>query len=125
MSRYQHLPLYDALYKFTREIYKIKILLPKSLKYDLGEALCKSVLRSLKLVVFANGSERKEAPLRDLVLEIETIWVYLRLLHDQKGISLGQFELLGKKLTEITKQVSAWRKWYKEELRKSSLQKSI
>jgi hypothetical protein len=123
MSRYQHLPLYDALYRFTREMYKIKTLMPKSLKYDLGEAVCKSALRALKLVVFANGSEKKDAPLRDLALEIETLWVYLRLLHDQKGLSLGQFEVIGKKLTEISKQVSAWRKWYKEELRKMSSQK--
>lgn len=118
MSRYQHLPLYDALYRYTSELYKLKKGLPKDLKHDLGEAVCISALRCLKLVVFANGSERKDAPLRDLALEIETQWVYLRLIHDQKGVSLGQFEVFGKKLTVISTQVGAWRKWYKEELRK-------
>ena len=118
MSRYQHLPLYDALYRYTHELYKLKTALPKHLKHDLGEALCKSSLRCLKLVIFANGSERKEATLRDLVLEVETQWVYLRLLHDQKGLSIGQFEVLGKRLSDIGSQVGAWRKWNKEQIRK-------
>ena len=69
-------------------------------------------------MIFSNGSERKEAPLRDLVLEVETQWVYLRLLHDQKGLSIGQFEVLGKRLSDIGSQVGAWRKWNKEQIRK-------
>ena len=124
MSRYQHLPIYDAFYRYTNELYKLKKILPKDLKNDLCEAICKSSLRCLKLVVFANGSERKDAPLRDLALEIETQWVYLRLIHDQKGISLGQFEVFGKKLTGIGAQVGAWRKWYREESRKINSTKS-
>ncbi len=123
MSRYQHLPLYDAVYRYLRELYSLKNRLSKNLKNDLGQALCESGLRSLKLVVFANGSEKKDAPLRDLALEIEVQWAYLRLIHDQKGMSLGQFEALGKRLTEISKQVTAWRKWHKEEIRKLKLSK--
>ncbi len=123
MSRYQHLPLYDAIYRYLRELYALKERMKKSLKNDLGQALCESGLRSLKLVVYANGSEKKDAPLRDLALEIEVQWAYLRLVHDQKGMSLGQFEALGKRLTEISKQVTAWRKWYKEEIRKLKLSK--
>ena len=123
MSRYQHLPLYDAIYRYLRELYALKERMKKSLKNDLGQALCESGLRSLKLVVFANGSEKKDAPLRDLALEIEVQWAYLRLVHDQKGMSLGQFEALGKRLTEISKQVTAWRKWHKEEIRKLKLSK--
>ena len=118
MRRYQHLPMYDAIYRYLRELYSLKGRLSKNLRNDLGQALCISGLRSLKLVVFANGSEKKDAPLRDLALEIEVQWAYLRLVHDQKGMSLGQFEAFGKRLTEISKQVTAWRKWHKEELRK-------
>ncbi len=40
MSRYQHLPLYDAPYRYTNELYKLKKGLPKDLKHDLGEAVC-------------------------------------------------------------------------------------
>ncbi len=119
MSRYQHLPLYDALYRYTKELYVLKSRLTKNLKNDLGQALCESALRSLKLVVFANGSLKKESSLRDLALEIETQWIFLRLVHDQKGMSLGQFKVLAERLTEISKQVSAWRKWSKDELKKA------
>ena len=58
-------------------------------------------------MIFSNGSERKEAPLRDLVLEVETQWVYLRLLHDQKGLSIGQFEVLGKRLIKMIQLISS------------------
>jgi hypothetical protein len=82
MGRYQHLPLYDALFRYTKELYTLKDRLPKNIKNDLGQALCESSLRCLKLVIFANGSEKKEVPLRDLALEIESQWIYLRLVHD-------------------------------------------
>jgi hypothetical protein len=38
MGRYQHLPLYDALYRYTNELYKLKKTLPRDLKHDLVEA---------------------------------------------------------------------------------------
>jgi hypothetical protein len=59
MSRYQHLPLYDALYRYTNEFYKLKKALPKDLKHDLGEAVSNSGLRCLKLIVFADGNKKK------------------------------------------------------------------
>jgi adenine C2-methylase RlmN of 23S rRNA A2503 and tRNA A37 len=58
MSPYQHLPLYDSLYRYTNEFYKFKKALPKDLKHDLGEAVSNSALRCLKLVVFADGNEK-------------------------------------------------------------------
>lgn len=119
MSRYQHLPLHDAVFRYTKELYDLKKRLPKDLKHDLGQSLCESALRSLKLIVFANGSLRKEAPLRDLALEVETQWIFLRLVHDQRGMTVGQFRELGDRLTEISKQVTAWRKWSKDELKKN------
>jgi hypothetical protein len=117
MARYQHLPIYRAFYAFSREVYRIKIKLPKVLKHDLGSMLFVSSLRCLRCVVFANGSQKKLKPLQELLLEIEGIWALLRLLYDLKGISKGEFEALSIRLSEVGPQVNAWIRWEKDRLK--------
>jgi hypothetical protein len=86
MSRFQHLPLFQKCYSFAKEVYRLKLQLPKNLKHDLGSDLFKSALRNTKLVIVANGSENKEKALRELFLEVQVIWVWLRLLVDLEAI---------------------------------------
>ena len=100
MARYQHLPLYQATYALTRESYRLRIKFPKTLKYDLGTSFCSSSLRCLRLIVLANGRTCKEPVLRELVLEIECIWTYARLLHDFRGLSGGEFKALSIRLAD-------------------------
>jgi hypothetical protein len=115
MSRFQHLPLFQKCYGFVKEVYKLKLLLPKNLKHELGSDLLKSSLHCTKLVVLANGSENKERALKELFLEVQVIWVWLRLLVDLKAISTGQFQELSERLAEIEKQVSTWAIWDKKQ----------
>jgi len=111
MARYQHLPLYQETYAFLREIYRMKQKLPKDLKHDLGSTTFQAVVRCIRFIVFANGSKLKQKPLQSLLLEIEMLWSYLRLLHDLRGISRGQFQVLTESLESISKQTQAWQKW--------------
>ncbi len=53
----------------------------------------------------------KGTPLQTLLLEVETLWAYLRLLHDLKGISAGEFQNLSERLADIGPQATAWMKW--------------
>jgi hypothetical protein len=116
MARYQHLPVYKAFYAFSREVYRIKLKLPQSLKHDLGSMLFMSSLRCIRCVVFANGAQKKLRPLQELLLEVEGLWTLLRLLYDLKGISKGEFEVLTARLGEASPQVNAWLKWEKDRL---------
>jgi len=93
----------------------MKLALPKTIKNDLGAEVFHSSVRCLKLVIVANGSEIKGKVLRELALEVEVQWVYLRLLHDLKAISTGQFEELCKRLVEISPQITAWMAWDKKQ----------
>ena len=77
MSRTRHLPLYTASYVFVRETYRIKIKLPKILKYDLGQEAFASSIKILKCVALANHVEDKTAHLKRLLLEIEVQWTLL------------------------------------------------
>jgi hypothetical protein len=111
MARTQHLPLYQSVFIYTREVYRLRAGFPKSLKHDLGQEVCSSSIKMLKCVVTANGAVKKAVFLNRLVLEIEVQWVLLRLLFELKALSPGQFKLLSERLADITKQSAAWLKW--------------
>ncbi|MFH1263154.1 MAG: four helix bundle protein [Pseudomonadota bacterium] len=115
MARYQHLPLYQFCYALTRELYRLRIKLPKTLKHDLGSTLCSSALHCLKLIIVANGQPDKEPALRSLRLEIECLWTYSRLLYDLRGISAGEFKVLSEKLSEVASQAQAWLRWERKQ----------
>lgn len=111
MARTQHLPLYSATFVFVREIYKIRVKLPKILKHDLGQEAFGSALKILKCVVLANRARDKSRHITRLLLETEVQWALLRLLYDLKGISEGEFKVLSARLSEIGKQAQSWLKW--------------
>jgi hypothetical protein len=113
MARTQDLPLYGAAYVFAREIYKIRVKLPKSLKHDLGQEIFYAAIRILKNVALANRTHEKSKYIEGLLLECEVLWALLRLLYDLRGISEGEFKVLSEKLSDIGKQSEGWLKWQK------------
>jgi hypothetical protein len=115
MARYQHLPVYQALYTLSLQTYRLKLKLPKSLKHDLGQIFFESAIRCLRGVILANGSVNKMRPLQQVLLEFETLWVYSRLLFDLRAISSGEFEVLSGLLTDAGKQLNSWLKWEKQQ----------
>ncbi len=120
MARTQHLPLYQSVFGYTREMYRLRATLPKSVKHDLGQEICESSIKLLKCVVIANGAVKKESYLNRLVLEIEIQWALLRLLYELKAGSAGQFKLFSERLSDITKQGQAWLRWVQTQERKKS-----
>ena len=111
MARTRHIPLYQSVFTYTRELYRLRAGFPKSVKHDLGQEICESSIKLLKCVVVANGAVKKDQFLNRLLLEIEVQWALLRLVYELKAISAGQFKLLSERLAEITKQSQAWSKW--------------
>ena len=125
MARTQHTPIYQSVFAYTREMYRLRIGFPKSIKHDLGQEICESTIKLLKYVVIANGSAKKDAHLNRLVLEVEVQWALLRLLYELKAVSAGQFKLLSERLSDITKQSQAWLKWVQtQERKKMSLRRN-
>ncbi|MCC7442439.1 MAG: hypothetical protein IT285_12455, partial [Bdellovibrionales bacterium] len=82
MARTQHLPIYQAVFIYTREMYRLRAGFPKSIKHDLGQEICESSIKLLKCVVIANGAIQKGRHLTRLLLEIEVQWALLRLLYN-------------------------------------------
>jgi len=94
MARTRHIPIYQAVFTYTRELYRLRSGFPKSVKHDLGQEICESSIKLLKCVVVANGAVKKDQFLNRLLLEIEVQWALLRLVYELKAISAGQFKLL-------------------------------
>ncbi len=115
MARFQHLEVYHDMYRFVRELYKLKMKLPQALRHDLGQAACLSALRVLKGITVANGSVNKSRTLNTVILEVEALWVHLRLLYDLKGISKGEFEVMSAQLSKVQPQLQNWVKWDKRQ----------
>ena len=80
MAQSRHLPLYAAAYAFTKEIYRLKTKLPKALKHELGQEAFHSAIKTLKCIVVANRAKDKTLHIERLQLEIEVLWVLLRLI---------------------------------------------
>jgi len=120
MARTQHLPLYQSVFIYTREVYRLRAGFQKSIKHDLGQEVCESSIKLLKCVVLANGSVKKDRFLNRLLLELEVQWALLRLLYELRSVSAGQFKLLSERLSDITKQSQAWLKWVQDQERKAA-----
>ena len=121
MARTQHLPRYQSVFVYIREVYRVRAGYSKSIKHDLGQVVCQSSIKLLKCVVAANGAIKKDLYLNRLLLEVEVQWVLLRLLYELKAVSTGQFKVLSERLAEITKQSQAWSKWVQAQGRKNVL----
>jgi len=119
MARNNHLDIYQDTYRFCREVFRVKQKLPKILKYDLGEKMGVSSLVLIKAIVIANGSKDKTKALTTMALEIDVLWVYLRLAHDFKGITRGEFQVLSELLHEISKQNKNWLAWARKNTKES------
>jgi len=119
MARFEHLPLYNKSFELLKACFRVLDKMPRGHKKSLGERLVESALKQSQLVVFANGSEQKEKPLVQLVLEIENMVLLLRVATDLKAMSLGEGHELMERLFEIRKQAQGWRTWAKSETKKN------
>lgn len=117
MARFQHLPLYQATYGLCLNASRLKLKMPKNLKHDAGEAFVSNCLKCLKIIVIANQLQEKKKHLDMLHFEFEMLWVSSRLLMDMRGITLGEFKVISETLTDIAKQVQAWRKWEQQNIK--------
>ena len=114
MARSSHLQVYKASYVLCREGFRRVQKLPKDLRYTLGTRFFESTLKVLQAVVLANQKTTKAESLESALLEIELIWTELRLLYDLKGISAGEFQVLSERVSDVGRQLAAWRTWEKK-----------
>ena len=85
--------LYQSVFIYMREVYRLRAAFPKSIKHDRGQEVCESSIKLLKCVVLANGAVKKETYLNRLILELEVQWALLRLLYELKAVSAAKIRI--------------------------------
>ena len=108
MARYEHLPVYKAVYDLNLYFFKLSQNFPKDFKYGLAQEVRGLLTETLDLIIIANNSKDKRAVLQKASLVIERMKFKVRLLHDLKIIKTSSHKYFAIQLVEISKQLKKW-----------------
>ena len=113
MARYEHLKVFQVVYKLNLHFYEISRGFPKEYKYGLADDIRKGLTYILIQIMQANQVVQKESYLRRATMTLDIATVKVRMLHDLKIINLRRYEFLSRQLVEAGSQLEAWRTWSK------------
>jgi len=111
MARYQHLPVFQAVYDLSLEIHSRVNNFPRVHRYSIGEKIKDIGLNLLDLIVKANSARDKTACLEEAEVILEKLKIYARLCFDLKILGGKSFEFLTRKMDEIGRQLNKWKEW--------------
>ena len=111
MARYQHLPVFQAIYDLILEIHKRVDNFPRVHRYSIGEKIKNIGFDLLDLIIKANSEKDKASYLQQAEDVFERLKIYIRLCFDLKIIGRKGFEFLSKKMDEIGSQLNNWKEW--------------
>ena len=108
MARYEHLPVYKAIYDMNLYFFKLSRNFPKDFKYGLDQEVRVLLSELLDLIIIANNSRDKLPALQKASLTIERMKFKVRLLHDMKVMKTTSYKHFFVQLVEISQQVKKW-----------------
>jgi len=112
MARYEHLPLFKAVYDFNLYFFRLSKGFPKDFKYGLAQEIRSLTTGLMDLVILANNSGlEKDLHLRAGEVDIERIKIKIRMLSDLKVMNIKSYGYSSGCLVDISKQIVAWRNW--------------
>ena len=111
MARYEHLPLYKAVYDLNLYFYKLSRGFPKDFKYGLAQEIRHHLSRLLDDIIVANNTENKAKILARSLILIERLKNKYRLLGDLGVVKSSSYECFFRQLIEISKQFEKWQSW--------------
>jgi hypothetical protein len=112
MALYLTLPVYKASYDLLLNIFQVAKNFPKEYKYSLGQELRQEGVNLIKAIYRINSEEKKIENFFLSRSAVESIRLYLRLSYDLRIINLNKFVMLSEKNELVSKQLSAWKKYY-------------
>jgi hypothetical protein len=111
VSTCDNLPVYGASYALLLEIFRCTRALIREYKYTLGQSLKNELVALITLIYRANSSQSDRALHIAAAREhIETIRLFVRLLHDLRQISLATFVALSERIENVSKQLLGWQR---------------
>ena len=111
MARYEHLPIFQAIYDLILEIHIRVDNFPRIHRYSIGEKIKNISFDLLDLIIKANSVKEKSVYLQEAENVLERLKIYIRLCFDLKILSSKGFEFLIRKMDEIGRQLNKWKEW--------------
>ncbi|MDO8592694.1 MAG: four helix bundle protein [bacterium] len=111
MARYQHLPIFQAIYNLSLEIHQRVNDFPRTHKHSIGEKLKKIAYDLMELIIEANSAKEKTEFLRRSEVVLEKLKIYIRLCYDLKILGIKGFEYLCRTTDDIGRQINKWKEW--------------
>lgn len=111
MSQYEHLQVFKDIYQFNIYFHKLSIGFRRDIKYGLASEVRNLASYVMNQIVLANNVRDKRAYLTRAETSIELIKIKLRMLSDLKVIKVSSYRYSSEILINISRQISAWKKW--------------
>lgn len=111
MAQYQNLPVFKDAYDLLLRVFEAGRTLPREFRYTIGEDLKKVMLTMLLGIFRANRTRDKRGDVSACREHIETVKIYLRILHDLKQLPLKKYVVLAERCEAVSKQLAAWDKY--------------
>lgn len=117
MSNLDDLPLYIAVYKLLKYLYRRVHNFDKEYKYTLGQSILECGWEVLDTIISANTApnDEKAAEIRKASASFDKLKTRLRMSHELKLFSHKQYAFLIEQNEEIGKMLSGWYTWARKQ----------
>lgn len=105
-----NLPIFNKIYDFYKETYKLRSTLPKQDRYAIWQRVENTALNILEDVFTATAIEKaqKVKVLENTSLKLNFLRVLVRLSKDTKAINTKRYLFLQERLDEIGRMLGGW-----------------
>ncbi len=104
------LPVYKASYDLLLYAFQLIKNMRKDYKYTAGEKIREKTMELVMNIYRANKEKEKIKKIEEAQENIEKVRLLFRLLHDLRQISLKHFIEVNKKIEDVSRQLTGWRK---------------
>jgi hypothetical protein len=111
---YDKLPVYKVSYDLLTQIFELIKWFQRDYKYTLWESIKKEILNLIISIYKTNSHIQKLEHIQSARESIETVRILIRLSKDLKQINLDKFIEINKMIESISKQLSAWERYYRK-----------
>jgi hypothetical protein len=108
MALYDHLPLYQDIYRLLLVIFEHTRLFSREYKYTLGQDMKRDATKLVQGIYRANRATDKLPYIEYLMDDFEIVKLQLRLCHDMKILSTVQYAGMVEQIETIGKQMQGW-----------------
>jgi hypothetical protein len=110
-------PLFVAWFDFILTLLGHIERFPKSVRFSLSDRMINLSLETMELIIGAIYTRERRHILRKINLNLEVMRIYIRLSHEKRYISTGQYEFLTERIEAAGRMIGGWAKTHEKSQR--------